>query len=155
LIAMPLSMTNLLPIFGFYFYPLGNLASVVYAGFIAYGIMRYRMMDTDIVITQSGAYTLVMLIVIAPSFAALLWIQSEAFSRVDVDFSAALLLSLILVGVLSPTLRLWAETRLGRSLFRRKHEYRLALRNFSRTIVRILEPTELIRQLATTLTTTM
>src|SRR5215813_10369603 len=83
LIAMPLSMTNLLPIFGIYFYPLGNLASVVYAGFIAYGIMRYRMMDTDLVITKSGAYTLVMLVVIAPAFAILLWIQSQGFGRID------------------------------------------------------------------------
>jgi signal transduction histidine kinase len=155
LIAMPLSMTNLLPIFGIYFYPLGNLASVVYAGFIAYGIMRYRMMDTDIVITKSGAYTLVMLVVIAPAFAILLWIQSKGFGRIDIDFSAALFVFLVLVGVLSPTLRLWAETRLGRSLFRRKYEYRLTLRNFSRTIVRILEPAELIRQLASTLTTTL
>lgn len=155
LIAMPLSMTNLLPIFGVYFYPLGNLASVVYAGFIAYSIVRYRMMDIDIVITKSGAYTLVMLVLIAPAFALLLWIQWRGFGRVDVDFSVALLVLLVLVGVVSPSLRLWAETRLGQSLFRRKHAYRLTLRNFSRTIVRILEPTELIRQLASTLNTTL
>jgi len=154
-IAMPLGMTNLLATFGIYFYPLGNLASVVYAGFIAYSIIRYRLMDIDIVITKGGAYTVVTLLVIAPAFATLLWLQSRAFGRVDVDFSVALLVLFILVGVLFPVLRLWAQTGLERSLFRKKHEYRATLRDFTRSIVRIVDRGELTKQLGDTLSSTL
>jgi signal transduction histidine kinase len=150
-IAMPLGMTNLLATFGIYFYPLGNLASVVYAGFIAYSIVRYRLMDIDLVVAKGGAYTIVTLLLIAPAFAILLWLQSRSFGRVDVDFSVTLLGLLVLVGLLFPVLRLRAEMRLERSLFPHKYEYRTTLSNFTRSIVRIVDRAELVRQLTATL----
>jgi signal transduction histidine kinase len=155
IIAMPLAMTNLLATFGVSFYPMGNLASVVYAGFIGYSILRYRLMDTDIVVTRGGAYTIVTLLVIAPAFALLLWLQARSFGRVDTDFSVALLVLFVLVGVLFPALRLWAQTGLERSLFRKKYEYRATLRSFTRSIVRILDRNELIKQLAEILSSTL
>jgi signal transduction histidine kinase len=155
LIAMPFGMTNLIATFGIYFYPMGNLASVVYAGFIAYSIVRYRLMDTDIVLTKSGAYTIVTLLVIAPAFGALLWLQSRSFGRVDTDFSVALLVLLLVVALLFPVLRLRAETRLERSFFRKKYEYRTTLNEFTRSIVRIIDRGELIRQLAETLSASL
>jgi signal transduction histidine kinase len=155
LIAMPFAMTNLFATFGIYFYPLGNLASVVYAGFIAYSIVRYRLMDTNIVLTKGGAYTVVILLVIAPAFAALLWLQARSFGRVDTDFSVALLVLLVLVALLFPVLRLRAESSLERSFFRKKYEYRNTLNNFTRSMVRIIDRGELIRQLGETLSSSL
>jgi signal transduction histidine kinase len=154
-IAMPLGMTNMLATFGVPFYPLGNLASVVYAGFIAYSIIRYRLMDIDIVVTKGGAYTLVTLLVIAPAFGFVVWLQSRSFGRVDVDFSVAMLALFIVVAVLFPILRSRAEARLERSFFRKKHEYRAALSDFTRSIVRILDRSELAHRLAETLGSTL
>lgn len=154
-IAMPLGMTNMLATFGVPFYPLGNLASVIYAGFIAYSIVRYRLMDTDIVLSKGGAYALVTLLVIAPAFAFAVWLQSRSFGRVDVDFSVALLGLFALVAVLFPALRGWAEGSLKKSFFRKKEAYRAALGEFTRSIVRILEADELLRQLGETLDATL
>jgi two-component system NtrC family sensor kinase len=147
LIAMPFGMTNLLLTFGIQFYPLGNLASVVYAGFIAYGIVRYRLMDTDLIITKGGAYAAVIIVVVGPAFFTLLWLQNHTFGRVDTDFSICVVALAIVVGIVFPWFRQWAEDRLERSLFRRKHEYREQLISFSRDLVRILEPGDLVRQL--------
>lgn len=151
LIAMPFGMTNLIATFGIYFYPMGNLASVIYAGFIGYSIIRYRLMDIDIVLTKGGAYTVVTLLVIAPAFGVLVWLQSRSFGRVDTDFSVALLVLLLVVALLFPILRLRTESRLERSFFRKKYEYRSTLNNFTRSIVRIIDRGELIRQLGETL----
>ncbi len=154
-IAIPLGMTNLIATSGIPFYPLGNLANVVYAGVVAYGMLRYRLMDIDIVIRKSGAYSLVTLLLIVPAFAVAVWMQARAFGRVDVDFSAGLGLLLVLVAVLFPMLRTQTESRLEESLFREKHEYRGILQEFTRSIVRILDREKLIRQLTSTLLETL
>jgi two-component system, NtrC family, sensor kinase len=150
-IAMSLGMTNLIATFGVPFYPLGNLANVVYVGIIAYGIVRHRLMDIDLVVTKGMAYAAVSLVLIGPAFGLTLWLQQLSFKHIHPDFSAGILLMLIAVGVLFPTLRLQAEFRIGRSLFREKHEYRAALSAFTRSIVRILDREKLMRELAYTL----
>lgn len=154
-IAMPLGMTNLLATFGVPFYPLGNLASVVYAGFVAYSIVRHRLMGIDIVVTKGAAYSLVTLLVITPAFGCLVWLQSRSFGRVDTDFSVALLTLFVSVAVLFPLVLTRTERRLERSFFREKHEYRATLQDFSRSIVRILDRGELIRQLGHTVGATL
>ena len=72
-------------------------------------------------------------------FILILWLQRISFGQVHPDFSAAILIMLITVGVLFPALRFRAESRIERSLFREKHKYRTALMAFTRSIVRILD----------------
>jgi len=154
-VALPLALTNLLPVYGIHFYPLGNLANLVFVAIVAYGVVRHRLMDIDVVVTKGMAYAAVSFVLIAPAFATTIWLQKLTFDRVDSDFSAAVLGMLLAVGVLFPTLRLIAESRLERSLFPEKHEYRRALTDFTRSIVRILDRDQLIKELATTLAETL
>jgi signal transduction histidine kinase len=154
-IALPLGLTNLLPAYGIMFYPLGNLGSAVWAGIVAYAIIRHRLMDIDVVITKGMAYVGVAVAVIAPAFALALWLQRISFGQIHPDFSFALLVMLLTVGVLFPTLRSRAEERIERSLFGEKHSYRAALSDFTRSIVRILDRTQLLRELTETLTRTL
>jgi signal transduction histidine kinase len=155
LVALPLGLTNLLPAYGIPFYPLGNLGSAVWAAVVAYAIFRYRLMDIDLVVTKSFAYAAVSFVLIAPAFGLSLWLQRLSFGRVHPDFSAIILLMFIAVGVLFPTLRLRAESRIERSLFRGKHEYRAALSAFTRSIVQILDRDRLVRELTSTLSLTL
>ena len=150
IIALPLGLTQLLPAYGIAIYPLGNIASAVWAGIVAYAIVRHRLMDTDVVITKGMAYAIVSLILVAPAFLLILWLERLSFAQIHPDFSFAVLLTLIAVGVLFPTLRLRAESRIERSLFGDKHHYRVALHDFTRSIVRILDRERLVRELATT-----
>lgn len=155
LIALPLSLTNLLPTYNIPIYPLGNLGSATWAGIVAYAIVRHRLMDIDVVVTKGMAYGTVALALIAPAFVVTLWLQQLSFGRVHTDFSFALLVMLVAVGVLFPTLRLRAESKIERSLFRAKHEYRVALADFTRSIVRILDRDRLLRELKDMLSETL
>ena len=146
-IALPLGLTNLLPAYGIQFYPLGNLGTAVWAGIVGYAIVRHRLMDIDVVVTKGMAYAAVAFLLVAPAFITVLWLQRLSFGRVHSEFSAVVLLMFLAIGLLFPTLRLRAESRIERSLFREKHEYRAALRAFTRSIVRILDTNVLIDEL--------
>src|SRR5262249_34159280 len=150
-VALPAGMGNFLPIYGVPVYPIGHLGNTLYAAIIAYAIARHRLMDIDLVVTKGVAYAVVSLAVIVPAFAATLWLQRLTFGTVNTDFSFAVLLLLIAVGLLFPTIRLRAESQLERSLFREKHEFRAALSAFTRSIVRILDRDRLVRELGSTL----
>ena len=155
LIAFPLGCTNVLPAYGIPFYPLGNLGDAVWAGIVAYAIFRHRLMDIDLVVTKGMAYAAVGFVLIAPAFAIVLWLERVSFGQVHPDFSAAILVMLIAVGIFFPALRFRAESRIERSLFREKHQYRVALMAFTRSIVRILDRQRLVRDLTSTLSDTL
>ena len=154
-IAIPAGLVNFLPMYGVPVYPIGHLGNAIYAAIIAYAIARHRLMDVDLVITKGMAYAAVSIALVAPTFASSLWLQQASFGQVHPDFSFALLVMLIAVGVLFPTLRVRAESRIERSLFREKHQYRTALADFTRSIVRILDRDKLLREVAETLMETL
>ncbi|MBI3782712.1 MAG: GAF domain-containing protein [Deltaproteobacteria bacterium] len=151
LIALPLGCTNFLPAYGIPFFPLGNLGNAVWAGFVAYAIVRHRLMDIDVVVTKGVAYAFVASVLVSPTFLVMLWLQKRSFGQIHAEFSFLLLVMLLVVGVLFPTLRERAEYRIGRSLFREKFEYREALTALARSIVTILDRDRLIQQLTVTL----
>lgn len=150
-IALPLGITNLLPAYGISFYPLGNLANVAWAGVVAYAIVRHRLMDIQLVLTKGIAYAAVACVLIAPVLVLVLWLQRVSFGSIHSDFSFALLVLLIAVGILFPILLQRIQPRIERSWIREKREYRAAIVEFTRNIFRILEQRRLVRELAATL----
>jgi two-component system NtrC family sensor kinase len=148
-------VTNLLPVYQISVFPVGNVGNVAYTAIVAYAIVRHRLMDIDVVVTKGVAYAAVSVLLIAPAWAATLWLQRLSFGRIHPDFSAAILLMFVGISVLFPRLRMRAEARIEQSLFRAKHEYRSALTTFTGSIIRILDRERLIRELATTLSETL
>ncbi|GIW41905.1 MAG: hypothetical protein KatS3mg076_2482 [Candidatus Binatia bacterium] len=127
--------------------PLGSLGNLAWAAVVAYAIVKHRLMDVDLVITRGIAYAAVSSLLVFPSFLAIVWLQERSFGSVHTDFSFAVFVLLLTVGVLFPGLRTRAESRIQQSFFRQKHEYRLALQAFARSIVRILEKEKLLQEL--------
>jgi two-component system, NtrC family, sensor kinase len=154
-IALPLALTNLLPAYGIRFYPLGSLGEVTFIAIVGYAIARHRMMDIDLVVTKGMAYATGVVLLIAPASVLTLLLQKSSFGEVHTEFSVAIILLFITVALLFPTLRVRAESRIERSFFREKHEYRAALIAFTRSIVRILDREKLICELAETLSDTL
>jgi len=155
LVALPLALTNILPAYGIRFYPLGNLGCVAWVGIVAYAIVRHRLMDIDVVVTKGAAYLAGGALLITPAFLLMLALQALAFEEVHYDFSVAVFVLFVVVGVLFPTLREKSEARIERSFFREKHKYRSALLAFTKTIIRILDRNELLRKLGETLSETL
>lgn len=154
-VALPLGITNFLPVYGLPIYPLGHLGNALWAGIVAYAIVRHRLMDIDVVLTKAASYLLVASCLVAPAFVISLWLQKQSFGQIHPDLSVFFLVALLGVGVLFPTLRSRAEDQLERSFFRATHEYRSALRNFTRSIVRILDKDRLVADLIATLRRTL
>jgi two-component system NtrC family sensor kinase len=154
-VAVPLGLTNLLPSYGVGFYPLGSLGNAAWVAIVAYAIVRHRLMDIDVAVTKGMAYAGVSFVITIPAFALTLWLQRLSFGQIHPDFSALILLMFVAIGAVFPSLRMRAESRIERSLFREKHQYRVALAAFTRSIVRILDREKLVHELTSTLTETL
>ncbi|MFN8628395.1 MAG: ATP-binding protein [Candidatus Binatia bacterium] len=154
-VALLLGATNFLPVYGVPFYPLGNLGSVAWAGVVAYAIVRHRLMDIQVVATKGMAYAAALIALIVPTLVSIMWLQRHSFGQIHPDFSFAIFVILVVVGVLFPRLHSRAEARIERSLFPNRYEYRSALTTFARSIVRILDHERLLRELAATLSATL
>jgi signal transduction histidine kinase len=154
-VTTPLGLTNLLPTYGIFTYPLGNLGSAVWAAIVAYAIVRHRLMDIDVVVTKGIAYVGAVLVLVGPVFFVTLMMQRWAFGDVHYDFSLGLAILLILVGTLFPPLRAQAESHLQRTLFPQKYESRASLAALAGQIVRILDREQLIEELCQRLVMTL
>lgn len=138
-VALPLGLTNLLPAYGFRFYPLGNLASALWACIVAYAIVRYRLMDIDILVTKLASYASATVICIVPLTVAILRLERWAFMVISVDFSAVMVLFLIVTSVAFPLVQSRAELSIERWLFRGRYESRVSLEVLGAQIIRTLD----------------
>jgi signal transduction histidine kinase len=145
-IALPLGLTNMLPAYGVPIYPLGNLGSAAWAGIIAYGIARHRLMDIEVAVTKGIAYVGGLVILIIPAFLLTVAMQRLAFGDIHYDLSAGVLTLLLAIAVLFPIVRSRTEARVERSLFPQKQASRQALATFARSVIRILDRERLTRE---------
>ena len=147
-VALPLGVTNLLPSYGIPFYPLGNLGSAAWAALVGYAIARYRLMDIELVVTRALAYLSTTACFVVPILLLSLLLQQLAFREVHYDFSAALALLFMAVGLGFSSIREFVESRLERALFPAKVESRWRLEALGREAVRILDRDRLLDLLA-------
>ena len=143
-LALPLGLTNLLPSYGVPFYPLGNLGSAAWAGIVGYAIVRYRLMDIELVVTRALGFLSATVVVVLPVFLLTLSLQALAFGEVHYDFSAALAVLLTVVGVAFSRLRGSIEKRLERTLFPAKVASRIRLAALGGQMVRVLDRDRLL-----------
>ena len=151
LVSLPLGLTNLLPVYGIKFYPLGNLGSAVWSGIVAYAIVRHRLMDIDVIVTKGIAYLGCALIVFGPLCAMTLCMEQWTFGEINYDFSAGVLVVLLAGSTVFPFLQTRVEKGLAKSLFRQKYQNRTELTKLAHSIVRILDRDKLVRELCDTL----
>ncbi|MDX2168786.1 MAG: ATP-binding protein [Deltaproteobacteria bacterium] len=147
LVALPLGLTNFLPVYGVEFPPLGNLGAALWTGIVAYAIVRHRLMDIDVFVTKGLAYAAVTLVLVTPAIAVSVILQWWAFRAVDYEFTAALAVLFLSIAVCFPLVVFSAEERLQRSLFRARTQTRRDLAAFSRSMVKILDRQRLMAEI--------
>lgn len=150
-IALPLGITNLFPSYGIHFYPLGNLGSAIWAAFVGYAIVRHRLMDIEVVVTRGLSYVLVTILLIVPLSSIGIGLQSIVLDDPHYDFSAALVLLLLLAGLLFAPIDHAVRTRIEAALFPGKVESRLRLQALASEVVTILDKNTLIEVLCTSI----
>jgi two-component system nitrogen regulation sensor histidine kinase GlnL len=147
LVALPLGLTNLLPVYGIRVYPLGNLGAALWAAIVAYAIVRHRLMDVEVVVRKGLSYLGVILLILVPFIELSLYLQRARFGRADYELTA--LLSLVVLGciLLSPLLLIGVEARVERVLFWKQYASRAALSAFGKSVIRILDRQRLVESL--------
>ncbi len=144
---VPFSFSNLLPLYGVDTYPLGDVGSVLFAGVLAYAIVRHRLMDVDYVIRKGVSFLLASFFVLAPGAVGLIaLLRSLDVPEPLVVVSAALALCLVAV-ILIPTLQAALETHVHRAFFPRLYDYRRRLADLGSELVHVLDRAALVKHL--------
>ncbi len=95
----------------------------------AYAILRYRLMDVDVIFQQGYAYTLATLCVLA-IFYGLIFSVSGA---VELNGAAMVVMILIAAFVFQP-IRKWVQEQLDRYFYKDRYDYRRTLIEFAREL---------------------
>jgi len=101
---------------------------------IAYAIVRYRLMDVDVIFRRGYAYTLATLCVLAAFYAIVLGIsQLVRISFKDMSSTNLVIVMLIATFLFQP-IRNWIQERLDRYFYRDRYDYRRTLIEFAREL---------------------
>ena len=130
--------------------PYGNILVSVYTLIFAYAMVRYRLLDVEIVLKKSLIYALLLLVLLLPSYLLVVLGQLSAFGSINYVFSILILGLFILVGFFYPKLRFRTEEALERVLFKKRVNYRETLLQSSRDMVSIVDITALSDKLVQT-----
>ena len=101
---------------------------------LAYAIVRYRLMDVDILFRRGYAYTLATLCVLAAFYGVVFSLGNQVQKYFKDLGSAGVLLLMLTAAFLFQPLRNWMQERLDRHFYRYLYDYRRTLVEFAREL---------------------
>lgn len=131
------SLTNFLPLWGVSFLPLGNLASVLYAGVMAVTIARHRLLDVQVLFRAGMLYS-ALTFLLTTVYVSLVLVLQRWFQ--DAVFTGSLLLPMLpalAVGVAAGPIKASLQERLDRTFFRSRILRRARLESFAAVLGRL------------------
>ncbi len=134
---------------------LGPVSTIIMVSFIAYAILKHRLMDINIVLKKGTTYALLMLLLFIPSILIIILSQKLFFKEVDYLFSAIILSLLLLVAFFFHQIKPGTEKAVEYFLFKNKYDYRETLGKFSKAMVSILDLKSLSKRIIETIAQTM
>lgn len=125
-------ITDVLPILGIAFYPLGMVGNLLFAILTSIAILRHRLLDITIILRKGAAYSVVSALVVGV-YVGLVFLVNSAFQSWAIPLSllANLLLVLVVATGLQPALSRIQRT-VDRWFYRERYDYIEALARFSR-----------------------
>jgi two-component system, NtrC family, sensor kinase len=101
---------------------------------IAIAIVRYRLMDVDVIFRRGYAYTIATLVVLAAFYSLVLFLGSLVQKNFkDLGIAPVITVMLIATFLFQP-LRNWIQDRLDRYFYRDRYDYRRTLIEFAREL---------------------
>jgi two-component system, NtrC family, sensor kinase len=101
---------------------------------IAYAIVRYRLMDVDVIFRRGYAYTLATLCVLAAFYAIVLSVSRLVQASIHDASSTTLVIVMLVATFLFQPIRTWIQERLDRYFYRDRYDYRRTLVEFAREL---------------------
>jgi len=134
--------TTFLPIFHLdIFIPTGNFGISIYVFVLTYAIFRHQLMDITVIIKKTFSYSVILLLLIVPSFMVVIF--SEKYLPRDVHYPILAGL-FVLVGFVYPRIKVQAERNLETILFKGVFDYKETLDNLSRKMATLHNLDELL-----------
>ena len=99
-----------------------------------YAIVRYRLMDVDLIFKRGMAYTLAGAAIIGTYLVAVAMVGELVHSRVPAAGTTGLVIAILVSGVLFDPIRKWIQGRIDRLFYRRRYDYRHTLIEFGREL---------------------
>ena len=101
---------------------------------LAYAIVRYRLMDVDIIFRRGYAYTLATLCVLACFYAAVFSLGNVVKQYLPGSGNTFPMLVMLISAFLFQPIRAWIQERLDRHFYRDRYDYRRTLVEFAREL---------------------
>jgi hypothetical protein len=101
---------------------------------LAYAIVRYRLMDVDVLFRRGYAYTLATLCVLAAFYGIVFALGTQARNYFKDLGSAGVLTVMLLMAFLFQPIRNWIQERVDRYFYRDQYDYRRTLVEFAREL---------------------
>ena len=112
--------------------------SVVFLGVLpltfGYAIVRYRLMDVDLIFKRGMAYTLAAATIAGAYFATVALVGGFVSTRVPGAGKTGLVIAIVVTALLFDPIRKWIQDRIDRLFYRRRYDYRHTLIEFGREL---------------------
>jgi two-component system, NtrC family, sensor kinase len=112
--------------------------SVLFLGVLpltfGYAIVRYRLMDVDLIFKRGMAYTLAAATIAGAYFTTLALVGDFVRNRVPSAGTTGLVLAIAVTALLFEPLRNWIQGRIDRLFYRQRYDYRHTLIEFGREL---------------------
>ncbi len=126
---------------------LNTFATPVFIGFIAYAIVRHRVMDVRLVVLRGAAYAVLVLCVAAVFVAAAILVRADIAARVGWDSDLLFIVAGLATALGFQPLRRGLERMTDRVFYQRAYNPNKLLRELGAVTTRTLDPDELAAQL--------
>jgi PAS domain S-box-containing protein len=101
---------------------------------IAYAILRYRLMDVDVIFRRGYAYTIATLVILAAFYSMIFTVGSQVQKSVKDINNGTLVLVMLVATFLFQPIRAWIQERIDRYFYRESYDYRRTLIEFAREL---------------------
>ncbi|MBI3302588.1 MAG: GAF domain-containing protein [Deltaproteobacteria bacterium] len=154
-VALPVGLTNLLPVYGISIYPLGNLGNVFLCGALTCAIVRHGLLDVELIITKTTAGVVALVLWLIPLWILTAAVQRQIYGASDARLLLFALVVFVLSGLAFPWLLHVSERGVRRLLWGQKYDSLQALSAFQKTIIRVLDQKKILQDLREVLVNTV
>ena len=148
LIAFIGGASTLLPAFGLKIYPLGNFGVGLYAIIGAYTILRYRLLDINIIITRAGLFIGVYTLVLGLPFAITAYYKNWFIEKFSSHWWMIPLGLMGLLATVGPFIYIYLQHRAEARLLKEQRRYQESLKHAAVGMTRIHDLKRLLKLIA-------
>ena len=130
--------------------PIGNILVSFYVLLFCYAVIKFRLLDIEILIKRGLIYALTLLGLLIPCYLLTIAAQQFLFGAISYAFSIFSLFLFLVVAFLFPKFRFQTEEALERVFFHKRTNYRETLLRSSREMVSIVDLENLSNSLVKT-----